>query len=79
MSTDVVVFRTERIVPHVGIPAGRPRLATTSTDQDSDEVDVIEEIDRTPGPFDRLAERFVAGRARWAQLTFYLLDPESWR
>ena len=79
MSTDVVVFRTERIVPHLGVPAGRPRPAIAATAQDAGEVDVIEVIDRAPGIADRLAERVAAGRARWAQLTFYLLDPESWR
>jgi hypothetical protein len=27
----------------------------------------------------RLAERGAAFRERWSQLTFYLLDPNSWR
>jgi hypothetical protein len=28
---------------------------------------------------DPFVERVTAARERWAQLTFYLFDPESWR
>lgn len=81
MSTDVVVFRTERIVPHVGVPGERAsaRWFNPATELDAAPADAIEEIDRRPGMSDRLAERLAAARARWSQLTFYLLDPASWR
>ena len=80
MSTDVVVFRTERIVPHVAAaeqlaprPFPRPDLEGPTT------LGSIEEIDRSCGAADALAERLAAARARLSQLTFYLLDAESWR
>ena len=81
MSSDVVVFRTERIVPHVGVPGGRvhQRAFVRATEPNTGPTGAIEEIDFRPGLSDRLAERLSAGRARWSQLTFYLFDPASWR
>jgi len=35
--------------------------------------------DVIPGPTPTLAERWASAHERWSQLTFYLLDPESWR
>jgi hypothetical protein len=35
--------------------------------------------DTLPTPPPTLAERWESARERWAQLTFYLLSPESWR
>lgn len=79
MSANVVVFRTERIVPHLGVIDGRHRPVGTAMEPEARQADAIEEIDRGTGAFDRVAERLAAGRARWSQLTFYLLDPASWR
>jgi hypothetical protein len=81
MRTDVV-FRAERIVPHVGVAesrATRARASDAATERASDRPDPIEEIDHRPGRGDGLADRLAAARARWSQLTFYLLDAESWR
>jgi hypothetical protein len=43
----------------------------------------VEELHRPAGRMDRvtdgLAARVAAARDRWLQLTFYLLDPNSWR
>jgi len=81
MGTDVV-FRAERIVPHVGVAerhAMRPRASAAATVRAPDELDAIVEIDRRRESSDSLADRLAAARARWSQLTFYLLDAESWR
>jgi hypothetical protein len=58
----------ERDPGRAGIAAGRPAPV----------VDV--QIDE-PGasPAVSIAERWERFRERWAQLTFYLTDPESWR
>ena len=37
------------------------------------------EIDPAPGLAEAASDRLAAARARWAQLTFYLFDPASWR
>jgi hypothetical protein len=47
-----------------------PALLTTGTPSN----DVFE-----PVPDDGLAERLASFRERWAQTTFFLFDPESWR
>jgi hypothetical protein len=81
MGTDGV-FRAERIVPHVGVAeshAARAGASATATERASDGPDPIEEIGQRPGNTDGLADRLAAARARWSQLTFYLLDAESWR
>jgi hypothetical protein len=39
----------------------------------------LAELDDGPALDDRLAERWSYIRDRWAQTTFYLFDPESWR
>ena len=82
MGTDVV-FRAERIVPHVGVAerhAARPGASTAATERSSvDRPEAIEEIDQLAGGSVGLADRLAAARARWSQLTFYLLDAESWR
>jgi hypothetical protein len=84
MGTDVV-FRAERIVPHVGVAdrhAMHARGSSAATERASDRLDEIEEIAQrpgTPGNTEGLADRLAAARARWSQLTFYLLDAESWR
>ena len=49
------------------VPPGPRAVIVTSPD------DVI------PPPPAPLGERLQAARERWAQLTFYLTDPNSWR
>jgi hypothetical protein len=79
MSANFVVFRTERIVPHLGVLDTRPEPLVAAIEQETRHAESFEEIERGTGAFDRVAERLAAGRARWSQLTFYLLDPASWR
>jgi len=66
-------------------PAGRPQDRSPAH-----HVTAAWETDRSPTPFDDLAvfrsfsseqlrERLAAARRVWAQTTFYLFDPESWR
>ena len=77
-----VVFRAERIVPHVGVVdrhATLVRTAATAAEATPDPTDAIEEVDQRADGNDGLADRLAAVRARWSQLTFYLLDAESWR
>jgi len=77
-----VVFRAERIVPHVGVAerhATLARAAAAAADATPDRTDAIEEVDQQAGATEGLADRLAAARARWSQLTFYLLDAESWR
>jgi hypothetical protein len=84
MGTDVV-FRAERIVPHVGVAdrhATHARASSAPTERAPNRLDEIEEVDQRPGApgiNEGLADRLAAARARWSQLTFYLLDAESWR
>jgi hypothetical protein len=81
VSTDVVIFRAERIVSRIAIPGelARAELRAAQPAAESTELGSIEEIDRRPGWSDALTDRLAAARARLAQLTFYMLDPDSWR
>lgn len=81
MSTDVVIFRAERIVPRMAIPGelARARSRAAPPPTATAELSSIEEIDRRPGWSDVLSDRLAAGRSRLAQLTFYMFDPDSWR
>ena len=65
-----------------------PHLARTRREQEPDDrqvtaaATVVEIGSSSPsgGAFVvRAAERWTAARERWSQLTFYLLDPQSWR
>jgi hypothetical protein len=69
-----VMTRIDRVGPHL---AGRtddasfdPAALTTGTPSN----DVVEAIRG-----DGLAQRLESFRERWAQTTFFLFDPESWR
>ncbi|HEX5823327.1 MAG TPA: hypothetical protein VFY18_02605 [Candidatus Limnocylindrales bacterium] len=79
MSADVVVFRSERIVPRLGAPAPDAPELVPASGPEPRLLGSIEEIDDGTGPPDALFERLAAARVRLGQLTFYLLDPESWR
>jgi hypothetical protein len=77
MRTDAVVFQTERIVPRLTVPGsygrtpvaravdrGRARRSRTST------WGLVAPT--------RSLTVWEAALARWRQLTFYVLDPDSW-
>jgi hypothetical protein len=78
MRTDVVIFQAERIVPRLTVPGGCRRTAAASP-ADPLTPASIEDLDGRHRRSDTLAERLDAALARWRQLTFYLLDPDSWR
>jgi hypothetical protein len=66
------------------IAGSTPRLAVAGSPPDADEghatiapATLVET--GTDHAEDPLVERWSAFRARWSQLTFYLLDAESWR
>jgi len=68
-----------RLVAHEG---GGWTEALRNGARGADDVPTIvltEPDDALPLPPPSLSERWSAARERWAQLTFYLLDPESWR
>ena len=79
MSTDVVVFRTQRIVARLGTPNRRGAGSGAMPPTDRQPPSPIVEVDTQPGIADAAADRIAAARARWSQLTFYLFDPASWR
>jgi len=79
MSTDVVIFRTRRVVPRVGMPSRGPAATVAAPRTERETPSAIVEIDPRPGIAEAAAERLAAARARWSQLTFYLFDPASWR
>jgi hypothetical protein len=78
MSTNVVTFPARRIEPRV-TRGHDVRLAPASPPDLIDVSAAIEDIDGGPATFDPIADRLAAFRARLAQLTFYVTDPESWR
>ena len=80
MSTNVVTFPARRIEPRVTrVHDPVVRRAPGSPPDPIDVSAAIEDIDGGPPTFDRIADRLAAFRARLAQLTFYVTDPESWR
>lgn len=79
MSMDAVVFGTQRIVGHTRVSDRRAPAVMPANGDPPRSIGTIEEIDGRSGVTERLAERFTAARARLTQLTFYLLEPDSWR
>jgi hypothetical protein len=79
MSGNAVVFRTQRIVARLGVAGTTASMGIPASDGQTRTLGSIEEIDGRPGLADQLGERLAAARARWAQLTFYLSSPDSWR
>lgn len=80
MGTNVVTFRAERVVPRLtrsrdGGPGSRVAAAAAPCVAWLP----IEDLDPQPGLREHLVDRLTAFRNRFAQLTFYLTDPESWR
>jgi hypothetical protein len=79
MSGDVVVFPARRIVAHLGAAGGHRAAVSSTSPCEQPTPGSIEEIGGRPGLAGSLAERLAAARDRWAQLTFYLSSPDSWR
>ena len=79
MSGDVVVFPARRIVAHLGAAGERGTAAGSTSPCEQAAFASIEEIGGPRGMAGALAERLAAARDRWAQLTFYLSSPDSWR
>jgi hypothetical protein len=92
MSTNAVVFGTQRIVGRLDLAGSRPRLvdavasehaARAAGQAGAGTLGAIEETVGRPAPGDAVAEpvseRLAAAADRWRQLTFYLFDPDSWR
>jgi hypothetical protein len=79
MSGNAVVFGTQPIVGHIRVSVRDVPAVVPANDDPARSIGTIEETDDRPGVTEQLADRFAAARARLAQLTFYLLDPDSWR
>jgi hypothetical protein len=74
MSAYVATARIRPVAPRLVIGrAVDSDLGVRTVAPDPDEL--VTEVD-VQDPF---VERVTAARERWAQLTFYLFDPESWR
>ncbi len=83
MSGYVASARIVRAAPRLvraGGPVERPSAVALPT---AAETLVVEADPPAAGWASRIAgraaERVAAARERWSQLTFFLLDPESWR
>ncbi|MGH2478026.1 MAG: hypothetical protein ACRDIL_22495 [Candidatus Limnocylindrales bacterium] len=74
MAGYVVMTRIDRVDPQFTVHADEPSIDTDPPDAGASPIDVVESIWD-----DRLAERLMVMRERWAQATFFLFDPDSWR
>ncbi len=75
MATYAVTARIGRVDPRLTVHHDGDRIAPDALDEQTDpSIDVVDSIWN-----DRLSERLVQLQERWAQATFYLFDPESWR
>jgi hypothetical protein len=81
MRTTTVTFEAQRIRPHLSLfgEAVRAPVVTIRPSAAPDAHATVEDLAPSTGPWSALVERLGAARDRWAQLTFYLFDPESWR
>lgn len=74
----VVHTRIERVTPHLARRGARG--ATSAGRGPRDPAGGAAPIDLAGRPIETiLAEHWEAIRERWAQATFYLFDPDSWR
>ena len=76
MAAYAVIARIGRVDPHLAgwAPATMPDWPLAEVLEDSEAIDLV---GRPPGAI--LAERWARIRETWAQTTFYLFDPDSWR
>ena len=78
MAGYVVNTRIERVTPHLARRADRG--AASAGRGPRDPAGGATPIDIAGRPLETiLAERWDAIRERWAQATFFLFDPDSWR
>jgi hypothetical protein len=78
MSANAVV-RMQRVVAHLDYAGGHPPVVIPAEARQMPVLGSIEEIDHEPRPAELFLAWLSAIRARWSQLTFYLLSPDSWR
>jgi hypothetical protein len=76
MAAYAVIARVERVHPHVARSAGASQPTREVADPMS-EPDAVDLVGRPLGAL--VAERWARIREAWAQTTFFLFDPESWR
>jgi hypothetical protein len=77
MAGYAVNTRIERVTPRLARRVGEAETAGRRGARDADR---LAPIDLAGRPIDViLAERWDAIRERWAQATFFLFDPDSWR
>jgi hypothetical protein len=76
MAAYAVLARIGRVDPHLTVRdvAERDDPAPADGLPDVVPVDVVDSVWD-----DRFSERLASFSERWAQATFYLFDPESWR
>ena len=84
MATDALPLRVERVRPVRPVrPARRPGMPTQSSSPLLDRWSIVGEQVAIefdgPGAGSHLAERWDQVRRWWAQTTFYLFSPDSWR
>ena len=82
MAAYAVIARIGRVDPHLAIRGvGRGRFDVHRSERaptdDGPVIPAVDVVDPVPG--EALGERFLRFRERWAQLTFFLFDPDSWR
>jgi hypothetical protein len=71
MASYAVTAHIDRVQPHLASHDGPP----PAPDRHVTDEPLSEAIEVAPPP----SERWDRFRERWAQTTFYLFDPESWR
>jgi len=76
MAAYAVTARIERVHPHVARWTGA-NLADRAAADPILEPEAVELVGRPLGAI--VAERWARFREAWAQTTFFLFDPDSWR
>jgi hypothetical protein len=71
--------RTQRVVAHLDYAGGHAPVVIPAEARQTPVLGSIEEIDQGSRAGELFAAWLSAVRARWSQLTFYLLSPDSWR
>lgn len=78
MAAYAVIARIGRVDPHLVLRDVEP--ARDGAPGGGTAVDVAPRFDvEDTVPFETLGDRVARFRERWAQLTFFLFDPDSWR
>jgi len=75
MAAYAVIARVERVHPHVA-----RWMASSEPDAPMGPIPEPEAVDLVGRPLGEIvAERWARVREAWAQTTFFLFDPDSWR